>query len=275
MKGSITIVACGGLANRLRAILSTRALAIDLGVEWSVVWPLNWECRCRPDELFLENKDIKIQAVATLRHALSFETPRKRNLYISRLFQSRYAYRANIIDEVDTRAIADALDTGDVLLWSGITYYPFSEQWYAEFFRPTAAVERIVAHKCAHWRKRMIGVHIRRTDNAVAIAQSPLEAFIATMQTYIDRDSSVGFYLATDDEATRNTLRAQFGDRIYASPAKATRNTSTGIIEAWSEILALSRCERLLGSYWSSFSELAATLGHIRLEVVTPENVHG
>jgi hypothetical protein len=40
------------------------------------------------------------------------------------------------------------------------------------------------------------------------------------------------------------------------------------MIEAVVVLFCLSRCHKLLGSYWSSFSDMAADLGSIKAQIV-------
>jgi hypothetical protein len=46
------------------------------------------------------------------------------------------------------------------------------------------------------------------------------------------------------------------------------RHSKEGILEAVLEIYSLSKTARIFGSYYSSYSEMAAKLGKIKLEVL-------
>lgn len=48
----------------------------------------------------------------------------------------------------------------------------------------------------------------------------------------------------------------------------AARQDENGIADAVVDLFILSRTQRLYGSYWSSFSEVAAQIGNIPLEIV-------
>jgi hypothetical protein len=82
----------GGLANRMRALVSGLTLAKELGVGSSVIWLRNWELNARFDELF-DVPDalshINFEYPSKLRYELTYSSPRKRNLYISKLYHKR------------------------------------------------------------------------------------------------------------------------------------------------------------------------------------------
>ena len=111
-------------------------------------------------------------------------------------------------------------------------------------------------------------------DACVAMAEhiwGSEEAFVEKMEAEIQNHSTMRFYLATNDYSTKQLMKDKFGDRIITSDSKAVRNTQVGIIEAWIELLALSHTQKILGSYYSSFSEMAARIGGIELNVVWNE----
>jgi hypothetical protein len=112
---------------------------------------------------------------------------------------------------------------------------------------------------------RPIGVHIRRTDHAKAIQNSPTKAFIHAMRAYPE---DTIFFLATDDIKEWYTLAAHFPGRILHYSVHLNRNSLDGIQEALVDFLALSRCREILGSVGSSFSEMAAAYGDVPLKII-------
>ena len=76
-------------------------------------------------------------------------------------------------------------------------------------------------------------------------------------------------FLATDDEATKQALLGRYGQRVITSPNKATRDSAEGIQEALAEMVALSRTDKIYGSANSTFSQIAACLGDIPIEILT------
>lgn len=114
-----------------------------------------------------------------------------------------------------------------------------------------------------------VGVHVRRTDNDLARRHSPLEAFEAAMQRELDVRSDTWFFLCTDEPDVVELLQARFPGRVLALEKDLSRDTEAGMEAALIDMLLLARSRRVLGSYWSSFSQIASEIGGIELEVVT------
>lgn len=119
-----------------------------------------------------------------------------------------------------------------------------------------------------YFTRHTIGVHIRRTDNILAIQRSPLSLFIDAMQREIDGCSDVNFYVATDDEPTKAELRKIFGNRILTLQTVNSRNSVEGMKDAVKEMWLLSRTAKIYGCYYSSYAEIASKLTNIPLVIL-------
>ena len=116
---------------------------------------------------------------------------------------------------------------------------------------------------------RCIGVHIRRGDNMASSEESITEDFIRQIGQVISEDNRVKFFLATDDQKTEEAIKKEFPGYIITQPAKSYERFSVrGQHEAVIDMLALSKTEYILGSYYSSFTDMAAKLGGIHSEIV-------
>lgn len=93
------------------------------------------------------------------------------------------------------------------------------------------------------------GVHIRRTDHACAIEKSHTAAFAQMIDKVLKEHPDMKFFLATDDKVD-NCAEMQ-----------------SGIIE----LLCLSQCCFILGSYTSSYSFFAASYGKKELIACTED----
>jgi hypothetical protein len=112
----------------------------------------------------------------------------------------------------------------------------------------------------------IIGIHIRRGDNEKSIVESPSELFWNAMNEY---DSNTLFYLATDSIEERIEVTARFPGRVFlGSDTIIGRNDPFGCREALIDFYCLSRCSEILGSYYSSFSEMASMYGDVPLRVL-------
>lgn len=113
------------------------------------------------------------------------------------------------------------------------------------------------------------GIHIRRTDHQLSILHSPTSLFIEKMEEEIAHDSSIRFYLATDDPSEEACFKDRFGERILVQTKKQNdRCTKKGMIEAVVDLANLSHCKRLYASYGSTFSRAAAKWGGIDYTVL-------
>jgi hypothetical protein len=109
-----------------------------------------------------------------------------------------------------------------------------------------------------------VGVHIRRGDNTTSITESPIEAFLDHMNK---EPASTKFYLATDSSIVKNTLLGLFKERIYTRNIVLDRHSQEGMAGCIQDFVSLSACSKIIGSYWSSFSELTASYGNKELVV--------
>lgn len=75
-------------------------------------------------------------------------------------------------------------------------------------------------------------------------------------------------YLATDDEGVKAEVLARYGRRVVTAPAEASRGSVGGIRDGLADMLTLARTSVIYGSAGSSFSEMAARIGGVPLEVL-------
>ena len=106
-----------------------------------------------------------------------------------------------------------------------------------------------------------LGVHIRRGDNEKSIQGSPLSVFLDLLAV----NPSPKFLVATDDADVRAIFQKHFPQKCVFVANVLARNTEQGMIEAAIDFFALSRCKKILGSVYSSFSDIAALYGKAEL----------
>jgi hypothetical protein len=69
------------------------------------------------------------------------------------------------------------------------------------------------------------------------------------------------FYVAADKVETLGRMDAEFPSRVLYTPRHCDSRERECLRFAMADILILSRCSTIRGSYWSSFSELSLRLG--------------
>lgn len=115
----------------------------------------------------------------------------------------------------------------------------------------------------------VIGVHIRRTDHTKCIEKSPSELFWEVMDTY---PSTTIFFVASDSLWERELLHARYQNRILTGPEELLgRDDPFGCLDAILDFYCLSQCDEILGSFSSSFSEVSAQYGGVKLRPITKE----
>jgi hypothetical protein len=150
----------------------------------------------------------------------------------------------------------------NVYIVSYSRFHP-NKDHYADF-RPGAEVLRLVDRETEGCTGDTIGMHIRRTDNGKSIENSPLERFEAAIELELAKNDRTNFYVASDSAETKSHLQQKYGQRILCNMDQADRDSADGVVQAAVELYALSRTQRVYGSYWSSFSHTAAHIGGIQ-----------
>ena len=264
----LVVAAQGGLCNRLRVVLSVLAFARGRGdVACEVVWNATRECRARFDELF------EPVAAPSFRIRTGNWTERpvaRANLHLPGLlrrltFDGRLKnYRPEGPDGL--RRLVD----GHRRVYVSTCYQLFA-YGPAELaaLRPRPALQQRVEQLRAAFGWHTVGVHIRRTDHRVAIEASPVGAFLAAMDRELTERPDTAFFLATDDEEVKSRLCSRYAGRIVVQPiAENRRDSLAGMESAVVDLWTLAATQKILGSYWSSFTDTAAELGHVPLEII-------
>ena len=245
----------GGLCNRMRVINSARVLAKKRGEKLIVLWYACAELNCAFEDLFLPVKDFTILNIRSLKD------PRKL------FYQLRARQRFGNDDILNNKTngvlhedFANALkDPVYIFTWEH--FYPSSD--YSSYV-PTPSLQQRIDAMTATFGERCVGVHIRRTDNAVSMGKSTTEQFIALMQKELDAHPETKFFLATDDMKEEDLLRKTFPDKIISNQTRTLeRDSVAGMHDALLDLYCLAATRKLIGSYWSSFTDIAADMGGI------------
>lgn len=276
-QGKITLVPVGGLANRMKAIDAAYHLAKSCQSQLRVIWFKDQGLNCRFDQLFQHTTDpiITIQEARPCDLLLK-DRPRKKNFFLPWL-PEHLKYDACIYERQATQLFYNHFDYAawakgrKVYLASCVYFYPQPDDKLFKLFKPIASLQQQIDACCKHFNEHTIGIHIRRTDNIASITQSPTELFIKQMNQIIEKQPDTTFYLATDSEEEKRTLRQAFGERISMSGHAAERNSLQGMQDALVELYTLSRTSRIIGSMQSSYSETAAQIGRIQCAFIKKE----
>ena len=269
----------GGLANRMRVIGMLRMLANEAHVPMEVIWVANNDAQAKWCDIFEQPKDFVVTETSG---------PYKHEYYSSKWYKNilhyvwawLYGYiwlPYNIVEKMDEDNSKEGLrrlfNHWIIQIKSGKTLYISTGDYLgtnydtSSIFRPISALKKeIDAFLPAD--KVIYGIHIRRTDNSWAIEHSPLELFENKIVEILKKDSDSLFYLASDDEHTITYFQERFGNSILTRPKTFGRTSVSGIQDAIIEMWILSKTKKIFGSFYSSYSEMAAKIGNINLEIL-------
>ena len=244
---TIHLQVCAGFANRVRAMVSGICLAEDLNVQLVIHWsPISPECFGRFQSLLDPEslpKTCKVVPEA-LDYAIEVSSKEKLDLLFRRWEQK-----------------------SDLHLKSYSIFYT-STTWDAHLrsIKPSRQVKEFLERRTMtlDW-SRVIGVHIRRTDNQKSIEGSPLEKFLQKM----NMNKEARYIVATDDIKVKERLMIEMGDRCIFPATVLSRQTEEGMIHGVADFFVLTKCSQIWGSYWSSFSEITARYGNVELTIVS------
>ncbi len=263
-----TVVPQGGLGNRMRVIRSAYALALEAGADVRVAFAENDECHCRFEdvfaELYLPSGNFRISPAEWLD-----TPPSRRNLHLPQ-FARKFFYGL----QLDGFSASDKEKVLRVSAASQRVYISTCYEFFgntlemSSLFKPSAAVSEAVAAFTGRFGGRAAGFHVRTTDNAPAVSKSPCSLFEEAARRELETHPETSLFLATDSNEVKCRFVSEFGNRVITSDAELSRSSLKGMIAAAADMFALSHCDVVYGSHYSSFSEISAELGGKRAETL-------
>jgi hypothetical protein len=88
-------------------------------------------------------------------------------------------------------------------------------------------------------------------------AKSHYSAFLRRLDKLVSEQPEMRIFLATDLPENYAAFQQCYGERLHYLQRNVYDRSREQLVYALADALLLSRCSRLLGSTWSSFSELA------------------
>lgn len=289
MRRIVAVQPVGGLCNRLRVISSFEELAARTDRQFAVHWAPSegWSHEELADLFENEVPLIDGREFAEIRAAalaLDEVAGRAAREGIGRRRRPRSGASAMSMLDADRHPAVTYRGTArcDQLLplAQRDNALPGFTDAYAELvrrWRPTRDIRIAVEAIARDFDERTVGVHVRRGDAWLSTGVGPAymrssdAAFVARLDAIGAGSSGATFFLATDDAETERRFRRRYGDAVIVNsekrfveslPGRSKDNQRDAVID----LFALARTSRVIGTNYSSFSEMAATLGDIRLE---------
>lgn len=232
----------------------------------TVYWENNNDCRADFTELFqpVNLKWVNVKLFTNRNWYLSFS--RKRNLYIPGILRS-FIFTSQITgcSECLDTTIYKRIRGKRAYIISGYsltTHYPLHQ-----LFKPIPELQDIIDRQITGFGESVIGIHIRRGDNQQSIQRNSMEDYIRFIKAELAVRPETRFYLASDSLEIKQDLIGRFPDKILSRKAVLERYSLQGMKDALVDLWCLAATKRIIGSYYSSYSDLAAELGGIDLTI--------
>ena len=277
----LVIKPIGGLANRLLVVDSAlkfqRLVKPDKTL---IIWERNRNLNCSfkelfhyPDHLhFVETKGFnKFSIRSYFEFYNSFNPSNFRWSFFNRMLgkerKFRKIYYSEDIESLITKGENFVPNSEEEYI-----YISFYERFYNSFehistFKPIHEIQSQIEKVLRRFDKTTIGVHIRRSDHEDSIKFSPIEGFVKKMELKIEK-TDASFFLSTDSYNDKKTIQKRFGERIIIHDSKLDRNNPVGSKDAVIDMFCLSNTKEIIGSYNSTFSQVAAEIGRIENHLI-------
>lgn len=245
----------GGLCNRMRSINSARILAKRRKEKLIVIWFVNHELGCPFERIFQPTDAFSVINIS------SKWDLRKMWFQLSAMAFGTFAEN----ETIKAHKGNGNLDEAFFASLKKLTYIATEEHFYECHdytpFVPAKEIENKIKEKQAQLGSHAIGVHIRRTDNKPAIGKSSTDAFVKSMTDALSENPETMFYVATDDMNEEENLRKTFPEKIISNENRdLSRDSIAGIQDAMLDLYCLSKTNKIIGSFFSSFTDIAADM---------------
>lgn len=241
----------GGLCNRIRTVNSAYFLAKKLKKSLKIIWVTDRFLGCSYYKLFKKINQIEVI---------------ERNKTIGIEYLIRKLKCNKIINNREMEGfIKSKFDLIKLSKYQDIyisTVHKFYNYTDFELFKPIGEIQNIIDGYVVQF-DNTIGIHIRRTDNIQSIQNSSIDAFIKLINNEIEVNNKINFFLATDSPIIEENLKSIFGSRILTYKKNLNRRAEKGIQDALVDVMCLSNTQKIIGSYWSSFTDIASEINNI------------
>ncbi len=281
--GKTTLISYSGIAKRLRTIASFIEVLKETEKEAEIIWFRTDSFSCPYSRLFTLSPKF-VPSSITIRDSswtdwFLNDTPRKANLFFPAPFIF-LRYDRFISPQKVSKLKAE--NPKELLHWLQAqneqclvaTNEPFVQK--REMYQaidPTVEVTNIRNSRMSGWSDNVVGIHINRQQRGSSTQECPTDLFIKKMQSMLEADPTIRFFVATTSMDERERLQTLFGNNVFAPFSISSQDSEEGVIESFGELLALANTRKILTTPNSSFSEVAAEIGHIPMEQLSIYNL--
>jgi hypothetical protein len=254
-----------GLTNRLRALASAYAFAHASNRELRLIWESDFHCNCYFDDLFSND------------HLIVY-----RSLDVD--LRDVEIYDCMEANGHDPMPFVEHITSEDLYIK---TYNPINssianisiENEFLRQLKPNNTVKKLMASVDNNYS---VGIHIRsqgskdgvpwerQEGNWTREAQNELDFaramanegfFKSEMRRILRNNVKTKFFIASDKPTVIDQFLAEFKDNLVCLNRSSSDRSKTNIQYALADLILLSKSRLILGSYFSSFSQMASRLG--------------
>jgi hypothetical protein len=258
---TLTVTSDAGLCNRLRALLSGKAIAEATGREFAMRWRPTVACGCAFERLFQNDWNVRADIYFDRRNALDLTiTPWK-----------SYPEWLSLND-----AMLFVHHNGFLIQPARFIRHRPLETRSHELMRELKPVfpleQRIREYRERFFRVQMIGVHLRRGDLVQLRPDTTgnLETALRRVDERLEQEPDAGILLCTDDgsrnpysnralpaEHIHARFQQRYGARVVFTTPSLDRSSPQAIEDALVDLWLLRSTQFFVGTIGSSFSCLA------------------
>lgn len=251
----------------MRAVNSAVSLSRELNIKIRIAWVKDFGLNAKFSDLFNypEDKNIEIYQPSFSIYNLPFTMryPYYMN-FIKYMLSIKYD-KVLILNQLEIEKVnPESLVNNKKIFITSYSDFNKSE-FDSALFKPVDKLMNEIDNISNKFIQPTYGIHIRRGDNKESSYYSPTELFENKIDEILKEEYNAQFYLATDSIEDKNRLIKKYGNHIISKFFNTNRNKLEGIESAVIDLFVLARTKMLIGSYWSSFSEVAAMIGKVPL----------
>jgi len=260
----LELIPTGGLCNKMRTIDSAISFCRTYDIPLKIYWvrdEKNINCQFR--DLFEPIKGLNLYELDDL--PFRFKKGEWKNLFLPILLRKMlwvgepfkpFEIKAFLKGGGDFKELYDKHK--QLIFFSFSRFFPSKKAF--EIYSPLPIIQEMIEKETTGFNKFTIGIHIRRTDHKVAMANSPLELFEQKIEAEILKDKRANFYLASDCADTKTHLVNKYGKVIRTNFEPGDRTTLEGMYRGITELYTLSKTIKVYGSFGSSYSRTACLI---------------
>lgn len=267
----------GGLANRLRVLLSGLALAEIYGLKTKIYWIERDELKCPYYSLLKQIEGVEVVSTTT-NSFWKFVMGYGRRAYFSpsilghtiitdkfirQNFETGYF---DIKGEEFEKYFVEVKSKNNIIITCGKFFNYGNDQ--LQKLMPADAVSEITdSFIKENELDKYVAYHIRYTDNQLSMDNSPLHLFERSIEDQIAKGQKI--VICTDSTFITERFSKIYGSQLLYPPAVKDRLSEKGMQSAFAELILLSKAEVIYGSYGSTFSLTASEIGCNALHLIT------